>query len=272
MSLAAPIFFGAVGSPDHAASALAPVSAAARTVTIAVPGAPAKEDVDVRTSDSLELRGTFYAPKRKKNDSTPAPGVLLVHDAGGDRAQLEEVALKLQKSGFGVLSIDLRGHGESKDKAGTWDELDDDQRSRAWALATRDVEAAGEWLLSKEDVHSTNLSLVGLGSGCALAVRHAKRDENVRCVVLLAPNNKKDFGFDVASDLLKLEGLPTLVLAEKDDDDTKAMVAEANDGTSPYVELAYAAARVANVIEDRKMPGKVSTWMKGNAMPKRGRS
>lgn len=228
-------------------------------------------DVEIRTSDNVKLHASFLAPPTKKSDSgSPSPGVLLVHDAGGDRHQLDDLALRLQKSGFAVLSVDLRGHGDSQDASGGWSRLGEEERNREWALATRDVEAASEWLLSQSEVHSTNLSLVGLGSGCALAVRHAKRDENVRCVVLIAPRSK-DFGFDVAADLIKIEGLPTLVLAAKDDDATKAMVAEANGGAHPYVELDYAAARVDSVLEDRKLPSKVATWIKGCAMPKRGR-
>ena len=231
---------------------------------------PAEKAVELQTSDSQQLSATYFPPKRKKSEKSPAPGVLLVHDAGGDRHQLDDVAIRLQKSGFGVLAVDLRGHGDSSEKGKDWTDLGEDERNRSWALATRDIEAAGQWLLAQEEIHSTNLSLVGLGSGCALTVRHARRDENVRCVVLLAPN-AKDFGFDVAADLLKIEGLPTYVVTAKDDEDAKAMVEEANDGTSPYVELDYAAARVASVLEDRKTPGKISTWVKGYAMPKRGR-
>lgn len=233
-------------------------------------GAGQTSDVEIRSSDSTKLRATYFPPPSKSSGGNPAPAVLLVHDAGGDRHQLDDVALRLQKSGFAVLSVDLRGHGQSGGTAGPWTKLGPDEQSRVWALATRDIEAAAEWVLSQGEVHSTNLSLVGLGSGCALAVRHAKRDENVRCVVLLAPRSK-DFGFDVAADLQKIEGLPTLVLAAKDDDATRAMVAAANNGSHPYVELDYSAARVNGVLEDRKVPSKVASWIKGLAMPKRGR-
>jgi len=235
------------------------------------PGVQEPVDVRIRTSDAQELAATFFAPQRKKSQQgNPAPGVLLIHDAGGNRHELDDIATRLQKSGFGVLTVDLRGHGDSRSESNDWSKLGEAARSRLWALATRDVAAASTWLLSQGEVHSTNLSLVGLGSGCALAVRQARRDENVRCVVLMAPRSL-DFGFDVASDLQKIEGLPTYVLAAKDDEGARAMVATANGDTHPFVELEYAAARLKSVLEDRKTPGKIAHWMKGYAMPKRGR-
>ena len=233
-------------------------------------GAGDAANVEIRASDNTELAASFFPPIDKASAGSPTPGVLMVHDAGADRHQLDDMAQKLQKAGFAVLTVDLRGHGQSRGENGAWSELDDEEKSRVWALATLDIEAAADWLLSQGQVHSTNLSVVGLGSGCALALRHAKRDENVRCVVLMGPRSK-DFGFDVAADLQKIEGLPTLVLAAKDDEEVRSMVEAANGESQPFVELDYAAQRGPAVIEDRKVPGKVVTWIKGFAMPKRGR-
>ena len=50
--------------------------------------------------------------------------------------------------------------------------------ARVTAEAVATIEAAAAWLRGQKGVHKTNLSVVGLGSGCALAVRHAARDEN----------------------------------------------------------------------------------------------
>lgn len=227
-------------------------------------------DVEIRTSDNIELAASFFPPLEKPAAGNPTPGVLMVHDAGADRHQLDDIAIKLQKAGFAVLTVDLRGHGESRGEGGAWAELDDEEKSDLWANATKDIDASAEWLLGQDAVHSTNLSVVGLGSGCALAIRHAKGDENVRCVVLMAPRSK-DFGFDVAADLQKIEGLPTLVLAAKDDAETRSMVEAANGDAQPFVELDFAGARIETVLEDRKIPAKVATWIKGFAMPKRGK-
>lgn len=43
----------------------------------------------------------------------PVPGVLLLHDYGGDRRDLRAVAERLRSSGHPTLSVDLDGHGEN---------------------------------------------------------------------------------------------------------------------------------------------------------------
>lgn len=53
------------------------------------------------------VRG-WYVPSRNRR------AVLLVHGAGGDRSSLLSEARSLARRGFGVLSIDLPGHGESE--------------------------------------------------------------------------------------------------------------------------------------------------------------
>jgi len=266
-STLAPIVFPAApnAAPVRHPASFAPIA----PIAPVAPGARGAkvENIVVETSDDIELTGSYYEPKRKGR----APGVLLVHDAGGDRKQLEAVAVRLQKSGFGVLTLDLRGHGASRTEDEDWSELSEDDRSALWARATRDVEAGSRWLLSQDGIHTTNLSLVGVGSGCALAVRHAKRDENVRCVALLAPR-PKDFGFDVAADLLKIDGLPTLILAVDDDNSAKSMVREANAaGGNGSVELELSPPKVTSILDDRRMPSRVSTYLGNIALPKRGR-
>ena len=69
------------------------------------------ERVKFDTWDMVELRGTFY-PSSKVNK---APAVILLHSMGGSSSQegWPELAAKLQKEGYAVLSFDFRGHGES---------------------------------------------------------------------------------------------------------------------------------------------------------------
>lgn len=242
-----------------AALAALPVPAAALAR-----GVPAPEVVQIKTSDGQLLQGSFYKPA-----SGRPPGVLLVHDAGASRVQLEPLADRLQKQGFGVLTIDLRGHGGSKTATLDWAKLSESERKAAWSFAPRDLDAAAEWLLEQPSIHNTNLSIVAYGAGCALAVRHAKSDENVVCMALLAPN-VQDYGFDVRADIQTLEGLPTYVVASKDDEaERMALEANATSGKS-YVELFISPPKLATPLEDKGMPGRVAKWLSDKAMPKKG--
>jgi dienelactone hydrolase len=222
------------------------------------------EGVQIKTSDGQNLEATFYRPAAR------SPGALLVHDAGASRGQLEPIAERLSKQGFGVLLVDLRGHGASKSPRLDWDKLSESERKGTWSFAPRDLDAAAAWLLGQPTIHSTNLSLVGYGAGCALAVRHAKSDENVASMVLLAPN-VQDYGFDVRADIRALEGLPTFVVTSKDDE-AEQMVQQANASSgSPFLELSISPSKLGSPLEDKNLPSKVSKWLFDRAMPRKGR-
>ena len=260
-----------------AAVAAAPITArhAAPTVTsaplvhpisVAQPTKIKAEKIEIRTSDGLLLSGSFFEPKKR------SPAAVLVHNAGADREELNDIAEKLYKQGFGVLTFDVRGHGMSKGPKADWSTLgDEDERKTLWAQGMRDVQAAADWILGQKSIHSTSLSLVGHGSGCALVARHAKEDENVISLTLLAPR-EEDMGFDVRSDLEYLNGLPTFVVTPRKSA-AEEMVQQANAlaGDHPYIELFLATSKAETVLDDRKVPGKVSSWMKDIVRPKKGR-
>lgn len=63
----------------------------------------------LQTSDNVLLSATFYPGNRGKK-SVP---VLILHDWGGTRADVEVLAQALQAQGCAVLIPDLRGHGKS---------------------------------------------------------------------------------------------------------------------------------------------------------------
>ena len=223
------------------------------------------ETVSIRTEDDLTLAGTFYLPRKGR-----APAVVLVHDAGADQSQLTEIAERLQKLGFGVLALDLRGHGSSKSDGIDWETMDDEARSSLWQRAPRDIEAASEWILGRSEIHSTNLSLVGYRAGCALVVRHAERDENVMCMALLSPR-ASERGFDVEGTLQSVGGLPTCVVDLRNDE-TERLVTEANSRTrKPYIEHLIVAPKEESVLADKSTPSKVAKWINETAAPKKGR-
>src|SRR5258708_6038950 len=76
--------------------------------------------VTFRTVDGVDLGGTFYKPPP---NSKKEACVLLLHDFtkknGGDSHvdDMDKLAEGLQAEGYAVLSMDFRGHGESKNVA-----------------------------------------------------------------------------------------------------------------------------------------------------------
>ncbi|MEM7311398.1 MAG: dienelactone hydrolase family protein [Planctomycetota bacterium] len=225
--------------------------------------------VEIKTKDSLKLRASYFEPKKK---TQLAPGAILVHDTGSSRAELMDVGERLHKTGFAVLVLDLRGHGESAQDETDWAKLDDDGRKRLWALAVRDLEAASGWLRDRKEVHSTNLNLVGFRAGAALAARHSLRDENVRSVALIEPRSE-ELGIDVAGDLQELGGLPTYIVSKKAEKKaTEAMIQEAHQasGGHPFIELMVCSAKKKadeTPKVERKTCVSIAKWMKEKAFP-----
>jgi pimeloyl-ACP methyl ester carboxylesterase len=226
------------------------------------------ERVEISTEDKKVLVGTYWAPKDQKG---AAPAALLVHDAGGKRADLTEVAERLHKQGFAVLAIDLRHHGDSATKDKPWSELNDDERSKAWTFALRDLKACTAWVGKQGAVHASNVSLLGDRAGCTLVTRHSARDENVRSLTLLDPPAEQ-FGFNLARDIASLGGLPTFIAVTKESQPKAESIAQSgekgNDGAK-FIEIAvFKGVSIAPVI-DKSMVAGIAKFMCSKASPKK---
>ncbi len=103
------------------------------------------ESVQLRTDDGVNL-AAWYA--------RPANGavILLLHGAGGSREALRPYGEMLRRHGYGVLAVDLRGHGQSEGKT-----------NRLGWQGTADVGAAVRFLQSRAEVEK--IGGVGLSMG-----------------------------------------------------------------------------------------------------------
>jgi pimeloyl-ACP methyl ester carboxylesterase len=232
---------------------------------------PTGDAVSIESSDGVRIAGSLTMPRSSKN---LAPAALLVHDAGSERTEFNALVSRLAKQGFAVLTIDLRGHGESVSEACNWAACEDDAaRERLWAYAARDVQAAASWLASQDGVHATSLSILGHRAGSTLATRYAVSDESVRDLVLIDPPAEQ-LGFQLARDLGELGGLPTYIVAPRDELQTSKRMAnlahEANNGNE-FVIVSASREKPGEVLRDRGLPAEVSKWMIDQAMPRRGR-
>lgn len=227
------------------------------------------ETVRFETEDRVTIAGSFYPPKKQDER---APVALLVHDAGETSASLTELAEHLHKRGMAVLTIDLRGHGDSATADLDWKKMDETERERVWAYALRDVNAAADWIRTRKDVHTSNLTLIGVHAGCTLAAKHAVDDENARAVVLISPK-AEELGCNLLRDLRDLGGLPTLILSDKDAREEAVRLCEAGhkaNGGEEYIEVQYLKSKGEKVLDDRKLKTNVANWLRDQVMPRRG--
>jgi len=125
----------------------------------------AYEDVRLTTADGITLAG-WYIP------SENGAAVITLHGSNGNRTRVLNHAAMLAAQGYGVLMIDVRGHGDSGGELFTmgWD-------------ADPDVDAAVAYLQSRDDVNPERIGILGLSMGGQIALQGAARNQQVQAVV-----------------------------------------------------------------------------------------
>lgn len=163
--------------------ALAVAAGAAPSEKPAGPALPG-EAVELKTVDGWTLKAMF-APS--------VPGkltLLLLHGTGQRKEDWKRLAFPLTRAGYGVMAVDLRGHGESRvspsGEALTWKKLRATRTANDFADMSRDAEAAVAWLAG-QGVPEDSIGLIGAEVGGSIAIRYAATHQKVPLVVMLSP-------------------------------------------------------------------------------------
>lgn len=128
------------------------------------------------TGDRVDISGWFIPAK------TPSKRTLVIlHTRGGTRQDTLEFGLPLWQAGFNLAVIDLRGHGNSGGKYFTFG-------YHEW----QDVSGLLNYLEARQDGSATDVTLIGISAGGAVAVSAAARDPRIKRLVTIA--SFADFG------------------------------------------------------------------------------
>lgn len=133
----------------------------------------AVEEIKLTTSDGLNLAGSYFPAAGEKKY-----GIILVHMYNNNRHDWDNLAVKLQKQGFEVLTFDLRGHGQSEGDLDKFTNSD-------YQKMVFDVEAAKKFL--KEKDRDLKIKLVGASIGANIVLNYAVMDPEIEAVALLSP-------------------------------------------------------------------------------------
>ena len=128
------------------------------------------EKINFKNSKGLNLVGNFYSANSKL-------GIICLHGFTGDKSEngrINQVAERLNKEGFNVLSFDFSGCGESDDDSLTVDKQVDD------------LKCAINWIKTK-NLSSIGIFGISLGGLVALKVKDLK----IKTMVLWAPVTDK---------------------------------------------------------------------------------
>lgn len=146
------------------------------------------EDKVLVTKDGVKINITYFPSLKKKE----APVVILLHGKGGNRlvwhtgvGNIPGFAPALQLSGFAVVTVDLRGHGQNI--AADGGAAPANKKSESTKLVPRDhqamvagdLEAVKKFLLDehqKENLNINKLAIVGADFTTAVALAYTDLD------------------------------------------------------------------------------------------------
>src|ERR1700686_3419660 len=140
---------------------------------------PASRPFDLTAPDGAHLKATYFAAAK------PGPGVLLLHQCNRQRKIWDELAQQLSAAGVHVLTLDLRGFGES---SGTpVDKLTPEEAQAQGAKWPADIDVAFQYLQAqagvKRDVIGVGGASCGVNNSIETAIRHPKE---VKSLMLLS--------------------------------------------------------------------------------------
>lgn len=189
--------------PLHSSRIILAILAVLAAASVAV-AQPSALNVDVVASDGVTLKATYYSPGK------PGPGVLLLHMCNSSRKAWAGLGEKLAARGFHALALDYRGYGDSGGQR-----RDDPQEQQAMmnAMWPRDVDAALAFLSARPGVDRNRVGVSGASCGVDQAVQLARRQREVKTLVLLAGDTDWS-GWEF---LASTPGLPLLGVAAADD-------------------------------------------------------
>lgn len=161
---------------------------------------------DLTAADGIKLKVSFFAAGK------PGPGVLLLHQCNRQRKIWDGLALQLAAAGINVLTLDLRGFGESGDDPQP--KMTPQQAQAAAAKWPGDIDVAFQFLQTQPGVEKDVIGVGGASCGVNNSVQTALRHPEVKSLVLLSGNtdlNGRNF-------LRKAGSLPVFAAVADDDE------------------------------------------------------
>jgi pimeloyl-ACP methyl ester carboxylesterase len=220
---------------------------------IASSSAPADNGPELQTFDLVKLKASFELPQ---GVPAPIPAVLMLHGYGEDRKVWESLKAKFLTQGWAVMSLDLRGHGDSKIKNQRPITPSPEWRSTTHDFA-QDVNPALEWLKRQPRLDSKKIVVLGYDVGANLALVASGKFSEVRSVIAIKPVLKE--AMEMAGSAQDFHPRSALVVA--------ADAAEANQirtySKDPFRVIAHpVTGGTVQVIQSQQLTDAIFQWLK----------
>lgn len=161
------------------------------------------QKVSFSAADGTKIVANFFPADSKK-------AVICVHQFNSSKESYNALAQFLNKNGFAVLSIDLRGHGESKGTgslSSPFSLQDSDFQNMEWDIL------AGQQFLRQKGF--TDFYLVGASIGANLAIMVPTENPGFKAAVALSPG--EEYKSLAPMNAARKTKVPALLVASKED-------------------------------------------------------
>jgi len=155
------------------------------------------EKVEFVSEPGIYIPTWVFVPEQQKRHSS---ALLYVHEAGKEEEGMEFGALeKLARNGFLVIAVDVRGIGETKpphpdeEGPGTFNNLDNAETTMSYwcweidqllfGMRVQDVIRSVDYALSRTDVDTGGVRLIGKGMGALWSLYAAALDTRILSVI-----------------------------------------------------------------------------------------
>ena len=181
------------------------------------------ERITYTTTDSVEIVGNYWQGSEDK-------AALLLHMMPATKESWNELARDLNRGGYHVLAIDLRGHGESVEQGAktlNFENFTDVEHQASSA----DVEGA-HLFLQKQGITANNIVVGGASIGANFALQHAANHPEITTIFALSPGlDYRGVVTVPAMEKLRSTQKVFLVAAEDDPESASAVGVLARVGT-----------------------------------------
>ena len=173
-----------------------------------------EQSITLNTEDNQNISATFYPPPVPN-----APGVVLIPDTRCDRSSFGEFPLKLNKSGFAVLSMDLRfkdliAQARSREAA-----IDLIKRQDLYVPIKYEIKSGIDFLANQKGVDASRIALIGASFGSRESLISGVRYKKVNALVLVSLSGEEAIpgGKTIKALLEEYGNRPTLFVTSKGD-------------------------------------------------------
>jgi pimeloyl-ACP methyl ester carboxylesterase len=235
-------------------SAIALVMACGATGVWAQGNKPAtSQDLTLTAKDGADIKITYF----KSQAGQDAPVVVMLHGKKSNRLVWKSYAEALQKVDFAVVTVDLRGHGESVVEGGSDKKPNSAPKARDYAaMIALDMEAVKKFLHEehqKKELNMNKLAIVAADMSTPVAIAYTEidwekepyddaptlalrtpRGQDVQALVLLSPEiSAPGLAVTKSLNVLRNLGRPVLICVGSKNASDLAAAKKTYDQLSP---------------------------------------